>query len=337
MIWLKRGLALAALGVLIYLFWPLLGEIEAAAGSFKTANWAWFPLALAVYLTSYGSLTWLNSMALQPFGGHIHFPKLAAVLTSIAFIEVAIPSAGASGVALRARLLGKHGQFSFEGSTFSLVLESIYTAFAMLTLASLGLFYLVQNDRISSVQLSGIILSATLLGFVIWVGWRVIHNQSLSKRILFKLTDGLNRIGRGFLKIEKERVENRLDIFHHGLNQLGQAPRWKFVLAAFVRVAFDVITLGLCFVLFQHPLPVGTLFVGYGLTLLISGLASLPGGLGLADASFPVIFAGLGVPGAVALAAGLTYRLMAYWLVRFIGFISWQILESGNRSYSNQE
>jgi hypothetical protein len=34
------------------------------------------------------------------------------------------------------------------------------------------------------------------------------------------------------------------------------------------------------------------------------------------------------VAGSVALAAGLTYRLIAFWLLRFIGFISWQLLES---------
>jgi glycosyltransferase 2 family protein len=113
------------------------------------------------------------------------------------------------------------------------------------------------------------------------------------------------------------------------LTRLGDAPRWKFILAAYGRSAFDVLALGLCFTLFHHPIPIGTLFVGYGLTLMLSGMASLPGGVGIADASIPIIFAGLGVPGAVALAAGLTYRLMAYWLVRFVGFVSWQVLESG--------
>lgn len=336
MVWVKRGLSLVALGVLIYLFWPLLGEIEAAAGLFKTAQWAWLPLALAVYLTSYSFLTWLNWMALKPFDGHIRFPRLAAVLTSIAFIEVAIPSAGASGLALRARLLSKHGQFSFEGSTFSLVLEMIYMTFAMLTMAFLGLFYLIQKGRISNLHLFSIAIGAALVGLGIWIGWKVLHNQSLSLKILFKLADVWNRIGRGFLRIKRATVENRMIVFHDGLNQLGKTPRWMFFLAAFGRVTLDILTLGLCFVLFQHPLPVGTLFVGYGMTLLVSGLASLPGGLGLADASLPVIFASLGVPGAVALAAGLTYRLMAYWSVRFIGFISWQFLESEKVSLSNQ-
>jgi uncharacterized membrane protein YbhN (UPF0104 family) len=35
----------------------------------------------------------------------------------------------------------------------------------------------------------------------------------------------------------------------------------------------------------------------------------------------------MAVPGAVSLAAGLTFRLITYWLMRFIGFISWQVLE----------
>ena len=329
MTWLKRSLALAALGVLIYLFWPLLGEIEAAADLLKTANWTWLPLILGVHLLSYSSLTWLNSMALKPFGGYIGLPKLAAVLTSIAFIEVAVPSAGVSGVALRARLLGKHGHFSFEGSTFSLIVETIYSAFALFTLGLLGLFYLLQRGHISYIQLSGLALGGVVVVFAGWSGWRVIHNKDFSQKILFKLIDGWNRIGARFARIEKEPMEERLSIFHSGLSKLGNAPRWKFILAAFARMALDIATLGLCFTLFHHPLAVGTLFVGYGLTLMLSGLASVPGGLGIADASIPVIFVGLGVPAAVALAAGLTYRLISYWLVRFIGFVSWQVLESG--------
>jgi uncharacterized protein (TIRG00374 family) len=112
------------------------------------------------------------------------------------------------------------------------------------------------------------------------------------------------------------------------MGQLKYVPRWMFFLAAYGRVALDVATLGACFWMFGHPVAPGTLLTGYGLILLMSGLASLPGGLGLADASVPVIFAGLGVTGSVALVAGLTYRLIAFWLLRLVGFFSWQILEA---------
>ena len=70
------------------------------------------------------------------------------------------------------------------------------------------------------------------------------------------------------------------------------------------------------------------MLTGYGMILVLSGLASLPGGLGVADVSVPVVFAGLGVQAPIALAAGLTYRLVAFWLLRFLGFVSWQVLEA---------
>jgi hypothetical protein len=52
----------------------------------------------------------------------------------------------------------------------------------------------------------------------------------------------------------------------------------------------------------------------------------------MADAYVPVVFSWLAVPGSVALVAGLTYRLIAFWLLRFVGFITWQILEGQPRS-----
>jgi uncharacterized protein (TIRG00374 family) len=89
-----------------------------------------------------------------------------------------------------------------------------------------------------------------------------------------------------------------------------------------------VAALGACFAAFGYWLPPGTLLTGYGLMLLLSGLAALPGGLGLADASLAVIFARLSAPGAVSLVAALSYRLISFWLLRLIGFLSWQILEA---------
>jgi uncharacterized protein (TIRG00374 family) len=70
------------------------------------------------------------------------------------------------------------------------------------------------------------------------------------------------------------------------------------------------------------------LLTGYGVTLALSGLAALPGGLGLAEVSAAVVFSGLGVPGAVAIAAALTYRLIAFWLLRAAGLVSWHLLEA---------
>jgi uncharacterized protein (TIRG00374 family) len=328
MVWLKRGLSLLLLAVVVYLFWPLFKELRAAADLFRDANWPWLPVVLAVQIVSYAFLTWLNVLALRPFPGRIGFGRLAAMLTSMAFIEVAIPSAGASGVALRARLLGKRGGYSVEASTFTLAVETIVLSTAMASVGLLGLAYLFRRGELATLQvlyLAGIALALILamLGL-----WRLAMDRQRSRRILNKALAFWNhRFGR-IRTLDLQATEARLSAFQSSLVQLQYVPRWKFILAAYGRVALDVATLGACFLLFRHPVSPGTVLTGYGLILVISGLAALPGGLGLADASVPVIFARLGVPGPVALAAGLTYRLIAFWLLRFVGFVSWQYLES---------
>ena len=328
MVWLKRGLSLLLLAVVIYLFWPLFKELRAASDLFRKANWLWLPVVVAVQVSSYAFLTWLNELALRPFPGKIGFARLAALLTSMAFIEVAIPSAGASGVALRARLLGKQGGYTLEASTFTLAVETIVLTTAMASVGLLGLVYLFRRGELAAIQiiyLAG--LAVALLGMMAGM-WKLAMDRQRARAVLWKAAALWNRRLGHFRHLDVDSLGARLSAFQSSLVQLQYVPRWKFLLAAYGRVALDVTTLGTCFFLFRQPVSPGTVLTGYGLILVVSGLASLPGGLGLADASVPVIFARLGVPGPVALAAGLTYRLIAFWLLRFVGFLSWQYLES---------
>ena len=141
--WVKRVLSLALFGVLAYFFLPLVKEIRAAAELFRTANWIWLGVALLVQVISYTSLTWLNALALEPFSGKIKFGTLAAVLTSMAFIQTAIPSAGLSGVALRVHLLRKYS-YAAEESLFSLIVETVLEIIALVSVALFGIAYLLR-------------------------------------------------------------------------------------------------------------------------------------------------------------------------------------------------
>ncbi len=326
-VWLRRALALATLSVAIYLFLPLIRELRAAGALILQASWIWLPAALGVQLASYAFLTWLNLLALRPFPGRIGFGRMAATLTSMAFIEVAIPSAGASGVVLRARLLGKHG-YSLEASTFSLAVESVFMGLAMGIVSMAGLLHLLQRGELSTGQTLRLVLLALAIVAFTFALWRVIISQDRSRRVLGWLIPTWNRIAGRWRRVDPAGLEPRLATFHANLEQLRRMPLWLFLLAAFGRALLDVATLGVCFLLYGHAISPGTLLTGYGLILLLSGLAALPGGLGVADVSVPIVFARLGEPGPVALAAGLTYRLIAWWLLRFIGFISWQVLEA---------
>jgi uncharacterized protein (TIRG00374 family) len=312
--WIKWLLSLVLLGVLVYFFWPLLDEIRGIGGLLRTANWVWLVGAFTLQVVSYLFLTWLNVLALEPFAGKIGFWRLAAVLTSMAFIEVAIPSAGASGVAMRVRLLGKFG-YKMEEALFSLVVETIAEVIALISVAFFGVVYLLQNNQLTGQEIAWSTAVGSGLVALTWFGWRSFRDPRKSEMFLIKGLAIWNRLA------------ERLNVFRARLGFYQQIPLWKFVLASYGKVLLDIACMGACFYLFNYNINPGTLVTGYGLVLTFSGLAILPGGIGMTDAYVPVIFSWLGVSGGIALAAGLCYRLIAYWLLRFIGFISWLILE----------
>lgn len=324
--WLRRALSLVLLGLLLYFFWPLLGEIKAAANLFLTAEWLWFGVAIIIQGISYSFLTWLNALSLQPFSGKIGFIPLTAVLTSMAFIAVAIPSAGISGVAMRVHLLRKYDYLP-EESLFSLAVETILEMIALVSVALIGIAYLIHGGGLTTLNIIGLILIGVLVIFVVWLSWHMVSDYERSLRVVNQFVDLWNKYGQRIKKLNFENVDERLIYFHQNLRRFPRSSLWKFPLSAYGKVFLDVLTLGICFKMFGYSISFGTLFIGYGLTLTLSGLSALPGGLVMTDAFVPVIFSRLGVPGSMALAAGLTYRLIAFWLVRFVGYISWLILE----------
>ncbi len=328
MIWIKRLFVLILLSILVYLFLPVARELHHLGGVIQEASWAWLLAAVAIQFTSYASLTLLNTMLLRPFPGKIGFWRMIAVLPAIAFIEVTVPSMGASGVVLRARLLGKSG-YSAEASTFTALMETVFIGVMMLTVSLLGLWYMLRMGEIRRFQ---IVLLELIAGVLVLAGIGIIwfgRDRQRVIRVSLRLNGITNRWRARAQRqpIDDDAIIRRVEDFFQGLAQMRKLPIWPYWLPAFFRVSLDIATLGACFIAFHYSIPAGVLVTGYGLMLLVSGLASIPGGLGITEISLSVIYARLGAPGAVAVAAALTYRLIAWWLVRFVGFISWQILE----------
>ena len=329
MVWIKRGISLLLFAILVYLFMPLLKELRGMGALLRQADWAWLVAAVLIQVVSYLSLAEANRLLLHPFPGRIRLGRMMGVLPALAFIEVTVPSAGASGIVLRARLLGKSG-YSLEASTFTVAIESLFIGGFMLLAALLGLAYMLRSGEIRIYQILLLALLTMMLvvaGVIaIWYG----RDQEQVKSMALRLNAAANRWRKKYRRdcVADEAVVVRVEGFYSGLRQLDSRITGLSLLTSFGRVSLDIASLGACFLAFNYRISAGALLTGYGLMLLVSGLAALPGGLGMADLSLPVIYARLGAPGAVAVAAALAYRLIAWWLLRFIGFITWQILES---------
>jgi uncharacterized protein (TIRG00374 family) len=329
MVWIKRIFTLFAFGMLLYLFWPLIGEIRASLSLILHARWQWLLLALLLQFLSYASLAGLNFMLLQSFRGQISFWRVLVILPTIAFIEVAVPSAGASGVVLRARYLGRSG-YSAEVSTFTTILEAVYLAVAMVFISLSGFWYLYRQGEFSQLQtvvLIGLTVIALAVGaFSVWA----LKDRGRACKVALLFSAWWNRLAPKIRQktFTPDEISARVDLFYDDLQNLRRQSPLPFLFFSFSRVILDVATLGICFVAFSYPLQLGVLVTGYGLMLALSGLGAVPGGLGLAEASAAGIYARLGAPGAVAIAAALAFRLITFWLIRFVGFINWQIMEA---------
>ena len=328
MVWFKRILSFILFCILIYLFWPLAKELGNLGPVLRDAQWVWILAAVAIQFVSYASLAKLNTLLLRPFPGQIGFWRMISVLPCIAFIEVTVPSAGASGFVLRARLLGQSG-YSLETSTFTAAMEMIFISIMMAFVSIAGLWYLVRMGDILFYQIVLLVMIALILvaagGLAVWYA----RDREQVKRLALRINGIANHwLERHHRPVHSDAaISQRIDEFYDGLHQLRKRPIRLYFLNAFIRIALDIACLGACFIAFNYVISPGALLTGYGLMLLVSGLAALPGGLGFTDLSLSVIYARLGAPGAVAVAAALTYRLIAWWLVRFIGFINWQLLE----------
>jgi len=336
-IWLKRALSVVLLALMLYFFRPILAELTQAAGLFRAAHWEWLLAAAAIQIVSYGFLTWLNLLSLQPFsrpaapeGGRIGFVKLSGLLTAMAFVEIAVPSAGASGVALRVWLLGRHG-YKLEEAVFSLTVETLAEMIALVTIGLLGIVYLLRSGYDEDMAWLFLIGAGVILAA--WLAWRMFMNLRLLRRIVLAGARTWNRLGGRLRRLDLAYVDHRASVFHANLTRrMAQYRRitfWLFILAAYGKVLTDVASLWACYALFGFAVSPGALLTGYGLILAVSGLNVLPGGIGISELSVPVVLSNLlGVPGPFALVAGLTYRLVAFWAVRFIGFISFQFLQA---------
>jgi uncharacterized protein (TIRG00374 family) len=329
MIWLKRAFSLVLLAILIYLFWPLAKELHNLANVFRLADWNWILVALILQFISYSLLANLNTTLLRPFKGKINFWSMMTILPAIAFMEVTIPSAGASGFVVRVRLLGKKG-FSAESSTFTAAMEQVFLGVVMGIVALLGLWYMLKAGEIKTFQIVLLVMLIMILFLASSVAIWLVRDRDRLKKVSLWLN---HRINQWLVRHKKQAlpdatVVRRVDEFYVGFIQLRKQPLLPYLLLALGRVSLDIASMGACFIAFHFNISIGILLTGYGLMLLISGFAALPGGLGMADLSLSIIFARLGAPGAVAVAAALIYRLIAWWLVRFAGFISWQYLET---------
>ena len=120
------------------------------------------------------------------------------------------------------------------------------------------------------------------------------------------------------------KTQESLNRLFDAWRQMGKG-RWKLpLLGVFGYYGFDVLMMYLIFRALGYLVSFGVLFAGYGLPLLLAKMAFIvPGGVGVIETSMAALFSSLSVPNDVTLVTILSYRLIAFWIPIFLGFVSY--------------
>jgi uncharacterized membrane protein YbhN (UPF0104 family) len=181
--------------------------------------------------------------------------------------------------------------------------------FSMMTLAvivGLGTATGVAVGAVGAAHLAG---PAMVAGVLLVLGGLVFAATRLP-RLRGKVAAGLSRAG-ARLGVASEPEE------WEALAASGLPVRRLLPLLGWASLSWvaDAAALWLMFAGFGVYLHPAVLLVGYGLANLINALPEVtPGWLGVMETALAAAYAGLGVPGGVAVVAVLCYRLVSYWL-----------------------
>lgn len=229
-----------------------------------------------------------------------------------------VTSAGLSGFAVRMYLVGQQGIPRGRAVLISLV-QTFLTNFTLLFFILIGFAQAVLFRQLPPAALAA--ASAAVLTFAAVLAWAVVlvYHRRLRRRTLFYFADIGHRLLRRLVpRWTPGRV--RLWRFQHNLNaglEFLLARKERIVAPACWIMLDWVFMMGILWAAFRavhHPVPAGSILIGFAVGVALSLVPLLPAGLGIMDFSMTGIFVAMGVPWERATIAVFLFRVSYYLL-----------------------
>ncbi len=240
-----------------------------------------------------------------------------------------ITPGAAGGEPMRAYLLSKFEGISFDLAFVSASADRVFEFFPFVLVSAFAV-YMISTWNISfwsTIFISLlIIITMTFFGLLIYVGVK----REIAERLILSIARSLFPF---FIKLTKkeitfanvtERIIYYVERFSTGFSTVLQNQR-MFVLGlsiSFIMWGTDMLRMYLCFVAVGSYPPILPMIIIYTIAILITILPTIPGALGLREATMVGLFLVVGVPGDVVIAASLIDRVISYLMPTMVGAIT---------------
>jgi uncharacterized protein (TIRG00374 family) len=312
---------------------------------FLTLLWSKWQWVLVAVLLQFG-VTMMDTLGFKvsfrvvdiQFG----FWDLLPVLLGALVVDAVAPGGAPAGTAL---VIDDLSRRSHAGArvTAGTILQLI-ADFSTLSLILLGgLIYLwvtgiVELEYLLSAGASFLIAAGLMVSLLLGV-----RKPDWLRRIFGWMQRAVNQIGAWFKHpelLEQNWAEKSTSEYLAATRQIFQRPAWFFLVMAIMagEHLLSIACLAALFLAFNQQIALGTLVVGYTVSILVAITSPAPNYMGLVEGSMALVFVSLHAPWQAAVAVALSYRGLSFWLPLIAGvFLLRQVKTFQSSTKSKQE
>ena len=293
-------------------------ELSGATSYLDNLRWYWLVVAAAAEAAAIVAFAALQRRLLA--AGHLALDMLT--LTGITFAGNAIQNSLPAGPIFSAIFAFR--QFQRRGAdevlaSWVLVATAALSPISLVVLALVGVA--ASSGTASAFNLVGVIVSLVVLAIVIVFLWS--RRAPIARRLVRPL--------RLFQRLFHRPPGDPKVVIEEALRKVGaiSPSRFDWFVSFFYALAnwgFDIVCLMAAFFAVGAAVPWRALLLAYAAAQLAANLPITPGGLGVVEGSLIIGLVAYGGGKEATVAAVLLYRLLSFWSLLLVGWISWGLV-----------
>ena len=318
--WLLWVLAIAFVWLVVTRY----AELEQLYAILAQGRWQWVLAAALLQVGYYVAYTAVHQSAFATVEVESRLKNLLPIVFASLFLNVAAPTAGASGTALFVEDALRRKQSGIRTAAgILLVYIAMFCAFTVVLAVGMTVLFLYHDLHAYQVVAALLLLLALagMTGVLLLGLWSV----SLLRRILGIVQDAVNAIARRIRRpdfLAADWAEQNTLQFVEAAHEVAAHPRrlLRTVGLALAAHWVNLLCLYAVFLAFDHQVEPGVLVAGYSMAILFLIVSPTPQGIGVVEGVMALVFTSLHVPGTQATVIALAFRGLSFWLPFSLGF-----------------
>lgn len=314
-------------GVVLLLLFGKRGELRSAWHEMSRASLGWILAAIAAEAASLYTYALLQRRTLHLGGGSaIPMSGLAALSLANDAIANTVPGEPVISSAYRYRYFRRYGvpPASAGWTIFTVLVAQAIGLSLLMLLGVIVALAASTNARYASITIVGLVIVAAAVAILV------------RRDLVLRLLALLPRAARRASGQRRQRVHALTYRIESTLARMREIPLSTGSTVEVVAIAFAVWLADFCclvcsFGAVRGAIPWSGMLLAYGAAQVAGSLPVVPGGIGIIEGSLAVILTRYGATRVSALSAALLYRLVSFWLVIAIGWITVAVIARRQR------